>query len=134
VARRSAQSHGSISDPDVSSLHRSSAGESAQTHDLRGRDGGAEALPSEPSSDDAIRVMVRFGSTLRPISGQARLSVRLSVGSTVRDVIQLAGRLHPDLVDSLRSVLAIVDGEQADQTRPLQDGDEIALVMPVAGG
>lgn len=92
------------------------------------------AVPSEPPSDEAIRVTVRFGSTLRPSSGQARLNIRLSIDSTVADVIELAGRIHPDLVDSLRSVLPIIDGEQADQARLLQDGNEIALVMPVAGG
>jgi molybdopterin synthase sulfur carrier subunit len=115
-------------------MRRSSPGEPLQARDLRGSDSDAPAVPNESPSDGAIRVTVRFGSTLSPISGQARLSLRLSFGSTARDVVRLAARLHPDLVDALRSALMIVDGEQVDQTRPLRDGDEIALVMPVAGG
>jgi molybdopterin synthase sulfur carrier subunit len=106
----------------------------AQTPHLGGGDGSHPAVPGQPPSDDAVRVTVRFGATLKPISGEARLSLQLSIGSTVPDVIRLTARLHPELADSLRSALPILDGEQADQTRPLQDGDEIALVMPVAGG
>ena len=44
------------------------------------------------------------------------------------------GRLEPALAAGLDSALPVVRGAHADRHRRLADGDDVALLIPVAGG
>jgi sulfur carrier protein ThiS len=80
--------------------------------------------------EQAITVTVRLGSRLGP----GRRSVRLPAGASVGDLI---AALAPDLgrtPDELAGVAVAAQGEVVGRERVLQDGETLALILPVAGG
>ena len=44
------------------------------------------------------------------------------------------GADHPDLAPALRSAQPMIDGRHAERSHALTHGDEVALLIPVAGG
>jgi len=80
-----------------------------------------------------VRVAVRTGGPLREALG-ARRAVELPDGATVGTLLAaLAG--EPGLpAGALDRVAVSVTGAIVDRERVLADGDEVALVSPVAGG
>jgi xylitol oxidase len=85
------------------------------------------------SAASGLQVAVRAGGTLRDAIG-ARRTVRLASGATVADLLaDLAG--HPGLAaGALDRVAVSVGGAIVPHGHRLTDGDEVALVPPVAGG
>jgi len=81
-----------------------------------------------------VRVSVRLGAGLSNVAGRPRLQMEVPEGTTVGDVLRRVGEEHPSLGDGLDAALTVVDGSQADAGRPLAEGEEIALLLPVAGG
>jgi xylitol oxidase len=81
----------------------------------------------------AVRVAVRSGGTLREAIG-VRRTVHLDAGATVADLLTaLAGQ--PGLAaGALDRVAVSVGGAIVPHAHRLTDGDEVALVPPVAGG
>ena len=77
-----------------------------------------------------ITVDVRLGARLGP----GRRSVRLPDGATVADLL---ATLAPDLrrtPDELAGVAVALRGEIVSRERVLDDGESLALILPVAGG
>jgi sulfur carrier protein ThiS len=77
-----------------------------------------------------VTVQVRLGARL----GAGRRTVRLEPGATVADLL---ARLAPELgLDDARlgAVAVAMRGEVVGRDRLLADGDQVALVLPVAGG
>ena len=72
------------------------------------------------------------GSRRRPEA--ARLTVALPDEASVDTLLGELGRLEPALAAGLDSALPVVRGMHADRDRPLTDGDDVALLIPVAGG
>jgi molybdopterin converting factor small subunit len=84
---------------------------------------------------EEIRVAVRYGVALRPSSGLPRETVRLDGTPTVRDLLAEIARRHPDLGPALASpVTVIAQGAHLRLNSRLADGEEVALLIPVAGG
>ncbi len=80
--------------------------------------------------DPPVTVTVRLGARLGP----GRRGVRLPAGATVADLL---GVLAPELghaPEGLAGVAVAVQGEVVSRDRVLQDGETLALVLPVAGG
>ena len=73
-----------------------------------------------------------FGVT-RDLTGQSSVSVPLTEGANVGDLI---GQLHQDYpaLAGIRSLLVAVNGEYAEAEQVLAHHDEIALIPPVSGG
>jgi molybdopterin synthase catalytic subunit/molybdopterin converting factor small subunit len=71
-------------------------------------------------------IHVRLFAGLRERAGQARLDVD---AATVGDVWPALG-----LGDEPAGLLYAVNKEYAERDRPLQEGDEVALIPPVSGG
>ena len=69
----------------------------------------------------------------RDLTGQSVLTVPLSAGSRVSDLLQLVHQQYPDL-GRIRSMMVAVNGEYAEADQILQQTDEIALIPPVSGG
>jgi MoaE-MoaD fusion protein len=84
--------------------------------------------------EDLVRVRVRLGAGLSRIAGRPQLQVELPEGATVADVLRRVGETHPDVADGLGSALTVVNGSQADDARTLADGEEVSVLLPVAGG
>jgi molybdopterin converting factor small subunit len=81
-----------------------------------------------------VHVQVRLGSGLATAAGTRRLRVELPRKATVDTLLVRVGELEPAIAPALGSALPVVKGTHADRTQPLADGDEIALLIPVAGG
>lgn len=62
------------------------------------------------------------------------LTCDLPAGATVDELYASIGARHPELSPVLRSALAVIGGSQVERDRPLCHGDEVALLLPVAGG
>ncbi len=81
-----------------------------------------------------MQVRVRLGAGLTRLASSPLLSVELPDGATVEDLYARVGSEHPGLAPALRSVLPVVAGEHVRPTRPLEHGQLVALLLPVAGG
>ena len=81
-----------------------------------------------------MHVQVRLGAGLATTAGTRRLSVALPEGATVDTLLARLGELEPGIAAGLGSALAVVRGTHAGHEQELSDGDEVALLIPVAGG
>jgi sulfur-carrier protein len=81
-----------------------------------------------------VRIHVRLGAGLATAAGSRRLTVALPEDASVDMLLDELGRLEPGLVAGLDSALPIVRGTHADLSQRLNDGDDVALLIPVAGG
>jgi molybdopterin converting factor small subunit len=81
-----------------------------------------------------MEVKVRLGAGLAKAAGTSHLRIELPEEATVAALLGRLEVLHPALTAGLESALPVVRGEQAGADRPLADGDEVALLIPVAGG
>ena len=88
-----------------------------------------------------MNVVVRYLAQLRQAAGRAEERLDLPGGSSVSDLVKHLGgrdgRLRGVLLDggeARGSLLLFVGDEQASRDRILQDGDEVTLMTPIAGG
>jgi molybdopterin converting factor small subunit len=81
-----------------------------------------------------VRVRVRLGGGLARLAAAPRLSIELSDGATVDDLSAALAEREPRLAPALANALTAVGGEQAERSRTLAAGEEVAFLMPVAGG
>ncbi len=82
----------------------------------------------------SVSVQALFFAAYRDLLGTKVLSVELPEGATVDDlVVELRGRGAP--FDALpREPAVAVNRHYAFPSEPLQAGDEVAFIPPVAGG
>ena len=85
-------------------------------------------------ADPAVQVLVRLGSGLATSAGTRRLQVELPGEATVDALLTRVGELEPAIAPALGSALPVVRGTHASREQALSDGDEVALLIPVAGG
>jgi molybdopterin converting factor small subunit len=81
-----------------------------------------------------MRIAVRLGSGLSRLAGGPRLEVELADGATVGDLLERVAEDRPVLGSGMPSVLTVVRGNQVTGDRVLEEGEEVALLIPVAGG
>jgi molybdopterin converting factor small subunit len=62
------------------------------------------------------------------------LSLDLEDGASVDDLLATLGAAQPALAPALRSALPVLAGTHVDREQRLRAGDEVALLIPVAGG
>lgn len=80
------------------------------------------------------KVHVRYFAVVRERLGREDELVEVAAGTTVAAALDELARRH-DAVRALRGVLrCAVNQEMCDERRVLADGDELALIPPVAGG
>jgi molybdopterin converting factor small subunit len=77
---------------------------------------------------------VRLGAGLARLTGVPQLSVELPSRATLQDLLGSLEDDYPALSGGLDHALAVVDGSHAAPQERLQDGQEIALLYPTAGG
>ena len=80
-----------------------------------------------------VHVAVRTSGALRERLGPRR-ALTLADGATVADLLAELGAGDAVADDALRRAVVSVAGTTVDRSRPLADGDEVALILPVAGG
>ena len=81
-----------------------------------------------------MHVQVRLGSGLATAAGTRRLHVELPQDATIDTLLERLGGAEPAIAPALDSALAVLRGTHASGGQQLADGDEIALLIPVAGG
>jgi len=81
-----------------------------------------------------MRVTILYLGGSRVQAGCAEQQLELADRATIADVADQVCRLHPSLAPLLDSCRWAQNFELATPTQPLADGDEIALLPPVAGG
>jgi molybdopterin synthase sulfur carrier subunit len=81
-----------------------------------------------------VRIRVRLGAGLSRLADAPLLSIDLAEGASVDDLLATLGAQQPSLEPALPSVLPIVAGTHVERAQRLNAGDEVALLIPVAGG
>ncbi|MHB8232124.1 MAG: molybdenum cofactor biosynthesis protein [bacterium] len=81
-----------------------------------------------------INVKVRLFAAFKEIIGKNKLDLRISGGSSVKDIIAIIGETYPDTKEILKISKYAVNMEYTDTERKLIEGDEITVIMPVSGG
>ena len=81
-----------------------------------------------------MEISVRLSAALAQITGVPRLQVEVEPGATVADLIQALEHRYPALAPRLKHAVPIVGGSHASPGDVLNAGQEVAFLMPVAGG
>jgi len=82
----------------------------------------------------ALKVRIRLFAILRERAGWREREIELPAGSRIEDAWQLMVAETPALGSSRESVRFARNRQYATADEPLSDGDELALIPPVAGG
>ena len=81
-----------------------------------------------------MRIRVLYFAVFREQIGREEEAIELAAGTRVRDAIAALGERHA-AIGRLRGRFRVaVNHEFSDDDRALADGDELALIPPVAGG
>lgn len=81
-----------------------------------------------------VRVRVRLFATFREIVGTRQVTWSAEDGLTAGDLVDQLLAKYPRLAAHRRTMLVAVNESFASSDRPLQDGDDVALMPPVSGG
>src|SRR5689334_10545354 len=81
-----------------------------------------------------MRVEVLYFAILRERLRRDRETVELPAGTTVGGALAAIGARNPDIAPLLPQVQVAVNRSVTAATQALADGDELALLPPVAGG
>jgi molybdopterin converting factor small subunit len=81
-----------------------------------------------------MTIHVRFSPGLAQLIGNPRLAVTLAEEATVADLLQYLRSQHPALNQRLDAAIPMISGRHAAQSEHLAAGQEVALLLPVAGG
>lgn len=81
-----------------------------------------------------MQISIRLSAALAQSNGQTRLSLTLGEAATVTDAIDAIAQQSPALASKLQIVIPFVAGQQVGRSARLQHGQELALLLPAAGG
>jgi len=81
-----------------------------------------------------VHVRTLFFASFRDLFGASETSLELGEGSSVQDLLDSLVRENPALSLIPVTAAVAVNQEYAGPETPLSDGDEVALIPPVAGG
>ena len=79
-------------------------------------------------------INVRVNSVLAQEMGASRLRVQVDGPASVTDLLDELRRQYPNSAEMLSQVIPIVDGQHVPPTDDIAEGQEVDLLMPVAGG
>lgn len=83
---------------------------------------------------DAIALRVLCFAAARELVGAGEVAVSVPAGATVATLREALFARYPALAGHARSLRFAVNGEYARDDRGLGEGDEVAVIPPVAGG
>jgi molybdopterin synthase catalytic subunit len=82
----------------------------------------------------AITVRIRLFAVQRELAGTREVPLELADGADVEAAWEALVALHPVLAPGRGSLRFARNGDYADPTTTLADGDEVAMIPPVSGG
>ena len=81
-----------------------------------------------------MRIRVRLGAGLNRFADAPLLALDVADDASVDDLIAALGAEQPALAPALNSALPVLAGQHVERAQRLSTGDEVALLIPVAGG
>ncbi|HZG15394.1 MAG TPA: molybdopterin converting factor subunit 1 [Candidatus Bathyarchaeia archaeon] len=81
-----------------------------------------------------MQIKVLLFAALAERANNRELSIELPESSTVEDLLERIGCLHPELSSLLPSCFVSLNQEYASGEQVIQTGDEVAILPPVSGG
>ena len=81
-----------------------------------------------------MRISVLYFAVFRERLGRSDEALELPAAATVADALAALAARHPPIAQLRGKFRVAVNQDFADDTRALSDGDELALIPPVAGG
>jgi len=81
-----------------------------------------------------MRVNIRLSGDLATLAGQHRFSMAVADDATVGDLVDLLRQEYPKTVSRLDTAVPIIAGRHVTQSELLADGQEVAFLLPIAGG
>lgn len=81
-----------------------------------------------------MNVRVRLSAGLTPTAGNTRLMISVAENATIADLIAQLKAEHPALTAKIATAIPMVAGKHAAPTDPLIEAQEVALLLPAAGG
>lgn len=81
-----------------------------------------------------MQISVRLSAALAQVTGAPRVQVTVADGATVADVLQGLATTYPALTPRLRHAVPILGGKHATASDQVTADQELAFLMPVAGG
>ncbi|MFO7632724.1 MAG: MoaD/ThiS family protein [Caldilinea sp.] len=81
-----------------------------------------------------MQISVRLNAVLAQITGAARLQVTVNDDATVADVLRMLTETYPDLGTRLERAVPVLGGNHAMLSDKVTAEQEVAFLMPVAGG
>lgn len=81
-----------------------------------------------------MRVVVKYFSALRDVTGKIREEVTVPEGATLSQLLEWFFKSYPNAEAFKEELLVLVNGRTVDGSYALRDGDEVALMPPVSGG
>ena len=79
-------------------------------------------------------VSVRINGSLAQEIGSTRLRLDIPAPSTIEDLMIALGEQYPNSAESLTLAIPFVGGHHREKSASIQHGQEVALLMPAAGG
>jgi molybdopterin converting factor small subunit len=79
-------------------------------------------------------VHIRLSAALAQVAGTPRVALTLPEGATVADMLRELRRQFPQLESRLATALPFVGGSHAAATDVVTGREEVALLLPAAGG
>lgn len=81
-----------------------------------------------------MQVTVRVNGVLVQKVGMARLPLTVADGATVADLLGVLVAQHPQVAAEVARAVPVVAGGHVEKTAVLHPNQEVALLLPVAGG
>ncbi len=79
-----------------------------------------------------MNIRVRLGPGLLSANGLPRLTVTLAEDATIDDMLAYLVAQYP--VSPFKAAVAVIGGETVSRAMHLSDAQEVALLLPIAGG
>jgi len=81
-----------------------------------------------------MQINVRLGPGLAQYADSPRLRATLTAEATVADLVEHLCDCYPALKQPLAKAVPVVSGRHVTLSVTLQDGQEVSLLLPIAGG
>ena len=81
-----------------------------------------------------MQVTARLSGELVQQMGRARLPVSLPDGATVAVLMQQLRDTYPQSARTLQAAVPIIAGRHVSTEQVLEGGQEVAILLPIAGG
>ena len=81
-----------------------------------------------------MQVNIRLSGELAALAGRPRFGMTLADGSTVSDLMERLRREYPHLWPRMDTAVPIISGQHVPRSALLAEGQEVAFLLPIAGG